>query len=320
MTGGAMPGAAGRAVLVTGAGGFIGRHLVARLAADGWQVRAATRDPAAIPSAPGVTPVQIGDLASRVDWQPLLAGVSHVVHLAGIAHATHAIPEATYMAVNSDATRDLATAARQAGVARLVLVSSVRAQCGPCAAGVLDERIVAAPEDAYGRSKLAAEHQVADALAGAGCDWCVLRPVVVYGPGVKANMHALRQLARTRLPLPLAGLTGRRSLLGLDTLADAIAHALTASATSRATYLVAEPGALTVAQIVAALRAGSDRAPAIFALPHAPMRLVAGMLGKGAAWSRLAGDLVVSTATFEASGWRPRQTASEGLARWTARG
>ena len=303
-------------VLVTGAGGFVGRHLAARLAAAGWGVRAATRDPSSVGAVPGVEPVALGDLAGPVDWAPLVEGVSHVVHLAGIAHATRAIPEATYLAVNATATRRLAEAARAAGVRRVVLMSSVRAQCGPCAAAILSEATAAAPEDAYGRSKLQAEHELAGVLAAADCDWTVLRPVVVYGPGVKANMAVLVRLARAPWPLPLGALGGRRSIVGIDTLCDVVEHALGSAAASRATFLVADPGPLTVGGIIAAMRAGLDRRGGVWRVPLGPVRLTATLAGRASAWDRLTGDLVVSTDALEHSGWHPRETAAQGLARW----
>lgn len=301
-------------VLVTGASGFIGRDLVRRLAAGGWLVRAASRQPRA--ASGSVEPVKLPDLAGDVEWRPLVAGVTHVVHLAGIAHATRTIPDATYHAVNARAVGGLADAASVAGVMRVVMMSSIRAQCGASAEGVVDEGRTAAPVDAYGRSKLEGERLLAEVLAPSRTQWSVLRPVLVYGPGVKGNMAALVRLARLPLPLPLGGLSARRSLLGLANLAGGVEHALLSATAANETFLLADPGPMTVPEIVSAMRQGLRRRDAIFSVPMAPLRLAANALGRQSVWERIAGDLVVSTARLEASGWKPAETAEQAIVRW----
>lgn len=299
-------------VLVTGASGFVGQGLVPRLAHAGRRVRAAARDTAAIPAGERISPMPMGDLAELFDWRPLLAGVTHVVHLAGIAHASERIPEHLYVEVNAAAVRRLGVAAREANVRRILLVSSVRAQSGPSAAGVLTERTPPRPTDAYGRAKLLAEQWLPEALAGSAMEWVVLRPVLLYGPRVKGNMRTLARLARSPLPLPVGSLPGRRSLLGLPNFASAVLHGLESPQASRSTFLVADPGPLTPPEIVTALRRGLGRRPAVFNIPLTPLRAIAGR----AAWERVAGDLIVDTGALQETGWRPVETAAEGLARW----
>lgn len=305
-----------RRVLVTGGNGFIARDLIGRLAADGWTVRAATRHPGSITQNARIEPVAIGDLASPIDWRPLVDGCSHIIHLAGIAHATSAIPERVYMAVNADATQDLARAAAAASVTRIVMISSVRAQCGATADGIVNETRTPAPACSYGRSKLAGEHKLAEVLSNGPADWCVLRPVLVYGPGVKGNMGMLLRLAASPWPLPLGSLVARRSLLGLANLHAAVTQALASPAASRRTFLTADPGPLTVPEIVTAIRRGMGRTPGLFTVPLAPARLALAAMGRSSAWHRIAGDLVVSTTALEQSGWRSVETAEQGLARW----
>lgn len=302
-------------ILVTGASGFIGRNLVKRLATEGHRVRAAARDPSSLLSLP-VEPAFLGDLAGDFDWAPLVADMTHVVHLAGIAHATDEIPEATYQRVNAQASEDLAIACRGAGVRRLVLVSSVRAQVGPAATTILTERTPASPTDAYGRSKLAAEARIAHVLADGATDWVVLRPVVLYGPGVKGNVRTMARLAHTGLPLPLTALPGKRSLLGLANFSGAVAHVLTSELAARRTFLVADPAPLTIAEIVAALRRGQGRSPRLFQVPANLLRRGASLFGQGDMLDRLTGDLVVDTTALQSTGWRPFETAREGLERW----
>ncbi len=187
-------------VLVTGATGFIGRHLVAALAARGVAVRAGVRKGARGDFGPPVEDVAVPDLAAPADWTGLLKGVQGVVHLAGIAHATTAIESSVYERVNGAAAGELAAAA--AGVARFVLMSSIRAQSGPVSNKVLTENDNPEPTDAYGRSKLMAERLVLQAFPAA----TVLRPVLVYGPGVKGNMARLIKLAGVPIPVAISKL------------------------------------------------------------------------------------------------------------------
>src|SRR5262249_20057096 len=192
----------------------------------------------------------IGDLARPMNMSAALEGVDGVIHSAGIAAGMSGVPEDDYRVLNTEATIELARAARRAGAKRFVFLSSIRAQCGPTAAGVLTEAVAAAPTDAYGKSKLAAER----GLAELDLDWVALRAVLVYGPGVKGNIARLLAFARSPWPLPVAGLAARRSLLGLDNLAAAIDTVLAVPMPLRRAFIAADPQALTIAEMIAAMR------------------------------------------------------------------
>jgi nucleoside-diphosphate-sugar epimerase len=297
-------------VLVTGATGFVGRAVVATLAADGEEVRAAVRHMPEPPFPPGVAAARHGDLAEPVDWAPLLAGIHSIVHLAGIAHVGPGIAEERYDLVNHRATQALAEAARASGVARLVFVSSIRAQTGPAADHVVSERDEPRPTDPYGRSKLAAER----AVAGSGVPFTILRPVLIYGPGVKGNLRALMRLAALPVPLPFGALSGRRSLVSLANLAAAIAFVLRHDGCAGETYVVADPSPLTLAEIVAALRHGIGRKPGLITVPPALIRLGLTALGRGANWEQINGALVADPGKLLATGWRPEADTAGALA------
>ncbi|MBX3539994.1 MAG: NAD-dependent epimerase/dehydratase family protein [Chelatococcus sp.] len=284
-------------VLLTGATGFVGRHLTADLMRAGMIVRAATRQQSSLPA--GVEQVVVGDLDRPVDWSEALVGVDAVVHAAGIAHAGPGIAADRYHRVNTAATVALAEAAGPSR--RFVFISSIRAQGGPTAARILTEADAPRPEDAYGRSKLAAEKALAD-LNG---DWVALRPVLVYGQGVGGNMGALLRLARLPFPLPLKGLTGRRSLLAVETLAGAVRHCLAMEEAPRRAFIVADPQPVTVGEIVAALREGMGRLPGLFRVPEGVFRSLCALSGRTAAWERLAGSLEVDAAALRRSGFVP---------------
>lgn len=304
-------------VLVTGASGFIGCALVPALQSAGHTVRAASR---CIPSfAPPVEAVSHGDLrdADRGgDWLPLLGGVDAVVHLAGIAHTGPGVSATDYDRVNHHATAALAAAARKAGVKRMVFVSTIRAQSGPSADHVLTEDDAPEPTDPYGRSKLAAEI----ALGRSGIEFTVLRPVLVYGRGVKGNLHALARLAALPLPLPFGAFTNRRSLLSIGNLVAAIAFVLRDPHSSGMTYVVSDLQPVSLAEIVNALRAGIGRPPGLLNVPPAIIRGGLAMLRRGRHWDQLGGQLVVNPGKLVTAGWRPQTDTAAGLAAMVGKG
>ena len=298
----------GRLVALTGATGFIGRHLLRELPKRGYRIRVLLRRPTALP--PEATGAVVGDLARPQNMAAALAGVDAVIHSAGIAHAMSGVPQDDYRVLNTEATIGLARAAEKARAKRFVFLSSIRAQSGPTAADVLTEARAPEPTDAYGQSKLDAEL----GLAGLGIDWVALRPVLVYGPGVKGNMAALVRLARSPYPLPLAGLPAKRSLLGLDNLAAAIDTVLAAPEPLRRPLIVADPEPLTVADMIAAMREGLGRRPGVFPVPAALMEAAFRAMGRSEAFARLAGSLVASPAALRQLGWVPPAETRAGLA------
>jgi nucleoside-diphosphate-sugar epimerase len=297
----------GPLIALTGATGFIGRHLLRELPRRGYRVQVLLRRPSELPE--GASGAIIGDLAAPQNMAAALRGVDAVVHSAGLAHAMSGHPEDDYRVLNTEATVGLARAAERAGAKRFVFLSSIRAQSGPVSETVLTEDVPAQPTDPYGRSKLAAE----EGLATLAIDWVALRPVLVYGPGVKGNMAALLRLAQAPVPLPLGGLSARRSLLAVDNLAAAVDTVLSAPGPLRRPLIVADEQALTVAEMIAALRAGLGRGPALFRVPAGLVGWAARAAGRKEAFERLAGALVASPAALLSLGWRPPVATAEGL-------
>jgi UDP-glucose 4-epimerase len=295
-------------VALTGATGFIGRHLLKELPKHGYKIRVLLRRPTMLP--PEASGAVVGDLAAPRNMSDALAGVDAVIHSAGLAYAMSGHPEDDYRAINTDATVDLARAAARSGVRRFVFLSSIRAQSGPVASEVLTEDMEPRPTDAYGRSKLDAERGLADV----SIDWVAMRPVLVYGPGVKGNMAALVKLAAKPLPLPFSRLQGRHSLLSVDNLVVAVDTVLRTDAPLRRPLIVAEPEPLTIAEMITSLRRGLDRRPGLLPMPTSLLRSVFGMLGRAEAYERIAGSLIASAAALRALGWTPRVATRDGLA------
>jgi len=294
---------------LTGATGFIGQYLLREMPKRGYRIRALLRRPASMPM--DVSSAVIGDLTRPQNMSAALAGVDAVIHSAGLAHAMSGIPEDDYRLLNTEATVRLARAAGRAGAKRFVFLSSIRAQCGPAADTVLTEAVEPRPTDAYGRSKLAAER----GLAELDLDWVSLRAVLIYGPGVKGNMAQLIKLARSPLPLPLASLTARRSLLALENLSAAIETTLAAPGTLRRVFVAADPQALTIAEMIAALRSGLGRRPNVFPLPPALLEMLFRAAGREEMYQRLSGSLIADASALTSLGWAPALATPAGLAK-----
>ena len=300
------------AVLVTGASGFIGRAACAAFAKRGWQVRAGVRTHSRIE---GAQPVR-GSLEQG--WP--LAGVDVVVHLAGIAHQIHAQnAEAVYRAMNCEATERLARAAMQAGVRRFIFMSSIKVNGERTP---IDRPFRASdapqPEDRYARSKRDAER----ALAGLGgkMEVVVVRPPLVYGPGVRANFLRLMRLVDRRWPLPFGAIRNRRSLVYVGNLADLIVAASTADAAAGRTLLVADGDDLSTPQLISGIGSALGKPARLIGVPVGLLRLGGALTGMGAEIGRLVDSLVVDAGeTRERLGWRPPFSVAQGIAdtvRW----
>ena len=274
----------------------------------GYAVRAVTRRQSSFPDS--VEAVIIPDLRNPIDWSPILQGVDVIVHLAGPAHSK--IPENAYSEFDQVywlATQRLADATKEVAIERFVYISSVRAQVGASAVQAVREQDEPRPTNQYGRSKLAAEQ----AIRASGVPFTIFRPVVVYGPHPKGNMRTVVQLARSRLPLPVANFTSRRSMLGVENLISAIIFALNNPVTIGETYLVADLKPMTIGEILTMLRKMQGRSLTTIYVPLVVVRLLLMICGRMDLWARLSGNLVVDTSKLESAGWRPPIDTYAGL-------
>jgi UDP-N-acetyl-alpha-D-quinovosamine dehydrogenase len=304
-------------VLVTGASGFIGAALCRELLARGHEVRAAVRRMTGPASAPGeLRRVLVEDVGGEFDWRPLLEGVDTVVHLAAIAHRSSR--EAEIRRVNFHGTARLAQAA--CGLARrFVFMSSVKVHGEDSGDGAYTEMDPERPQDAYGRSKLEAEHFLADLSDRTGMELVLIRPPLVYGPGVKANFLRLLRWIDSGLPLPFAAVRNRRSLIYLGNLVDAITRCV-GHPRALGPFLVGDNEVVSTPQLVAHIARALGRPARLVRVPLGALRLAGAITGRGGEIRRLTGNLVVDTSRLRRLlEWRPPCTLDEGLAetvRW----
>jgi nucleoside-diphosphate-sugar epimerase len=290
-------------VLVTGSGGFLGRHIVRYLAALGYKVIAASRTASGFGN-PNIVAVQLPELSEPFDWQPLLEGCDAVVHLAGLAHKS--ANEEQYDLINHRATAALARAAASVGTNHLVFVSSIAAQSGPFSDHKLREDDPPRPNNAYGRSKLAAEN----AIRAAGVSFTILRPVVIYGEGEKGNVATVHRIARLPIPLPFGGVTARRSVLSIQNFNSAVAMALTNPRARREIFIVSNPTPVTVADLIADYRMSLGRSPWLVPIPERWLELSFEIIGQRPIWERFGRPLIADPSKLLAIGWNPSEPSS----------
>jgi nucleoside-diphosphate-sugar epimerase len=313
--------AAGRRVVVTGAGGFIGRAVMPALAARGFVVRGLVRDTS--PPSNGVEIRVIGDLAQMNGHAlaEMLRDADAVVHLAARVHIpARADAQAAYRTINVDLTERLARAATACGIDHFVFASSIKVNGETTSPGrPFRETDTPQPHDAYARSKREAETVLAQVAADTGLRVTALRLPLTYGPDAKANFAALAGAIRRGIPLPLAGIVNRRSLLGVGNLADALARVLTdvdAAAGGRCTpWLLADGPAVATPALARAIGVAVGVPARLFALPPRLLQTAAAALGRDETLARLTGSLEVDTSAFRARfGWTPPFTLQQGLA------
>jgi len=318
-------------VVVTGATGFIGSHVVRALRRRGVRVRAVVRSATrGLEPEPDLEMVTVPDVGAPVRWSPILEGVDGVVHLAGRAHVLGEMSSDDvdlYRRTNVVGTRQLADAAARAGVKKFVFVSSSRAMGAYTAPSeAWSEDSPCRPDDVYGRTKLQAEQALEAIVAETGLNTIILRPPLVYGPGVGANMLELFRLIERGMPLPLGMVRNRRSLLYVGNLTDAIIHALESPSATSAKFLVSDGDSVSTAELARRIAAALRRPARVWSIPPALLRAAA-RIGDALERSvgtalpittanvdRLTQSLVLDTGRIRADlGWRPPYDLEAGL-------
>lgn len=302
-------------VLVTGATGFVGSRLLDRVQADGYSVTAAVRQSAGDLDVPVF---RMGDLSAGQDWSAALAGQDVVIHCAARVHVmaeTAADPLAAFREVNVGAALNLARQAAAAGVRRFIFLSSIKVN------GELTEpgrpftfHDSPSPADPYAVSKAEAEAGLLQLAKQTGMELVIIRPVLVYGPGVKGNFQRMMVWVKRSRVLPLGAVDNRRSLVALDNLVDLIATCVDHPAAAGQIFLVSDGKDLSTPEMLRHMGRALGRPVRLAWLPVAWLKVGAALLGKRDVAQRLCGSLQVDIEhTCKTLGWMPPVSVEQGF-------
>jgi UDP-glucose 4-epimerase len=297
-------------VLVTGASGFIGRHLAPGLAREGWAVRRAVRRPSG-----NDEEVVIESIGPVTDWTAALSGVDAVIHLAARVHhpnEEHAVK--LYRELNIEGTLHLARSAAKAGVRQFIFVSTVlvhgRSNDGWA---LISENDVLRPRGLYGMSKATAEAGLKTLVQDGGMHITVIRPPLVYGAGAKGNFALLVKAVRRGIPLPFAAIRNRRAFMSVENLSSFILQRLARADKNFDVFLVADEEQVSTPEFVERLAKAAGTEPRLFSMPTSVLAALLGVSGRQEACDSLIGSLELDLSKAASTGWRPPITLDEGL-------
>lgn len=305
-----------KSVAITGANGFVGRALCAEALSHGLDVRGVTRSPLDLPK--GVEGVVAASLDGGTDWREALAGCKAVVHLAARVHVmsdTAADPLNEFRRVNVRGTLHLARQAAASGVSRFVFVSSVKVNGESSQLGTpFKPDDTPAPQDPYGISKMEAEEGLRKIAQETGMEVVIIRPPLVYGPGVKANFAAMVKWLQRGVPLPLGAIDNRRSLVALDNLVDLIITCIDHPAAANQTFLVSDGEDVSTTELLRRMGAALGKPARLLPVPQQLLAWGAKLAGKPELAQRLFSSLQVDiAATRQILGWAPPVSLEQGL-------
>ncbi len=306
-------------VLLTGASGFVGKAVLKTAQQRSLKIRPVFRSMDSAKGHPEA--VLVSGLDGAADWSQALNGVDVVIHAAARAHIMREEaldPLAEYRRVNVEGTLNLARQAATAGVRRFVFISSIKVNGEATVPGrpfTADD--APAPEDAYGLSKAEAEAQLKQVAQEMGMEVTIIRPPLIYGPGVKGNFASLVRWVHRGLPLPLGGVThNRRSLVGLDNLVDLILVCADHPKAANQTFLISDGEDLSTTELLKRIGKALKQPARLLWVPAGAISFMAGLVGKKVISQRLLGSLQVDiNKTCEMLDWKPSVAVDEGLRR-----
>ena len=306
-------------VLVTGASGFVGRHLCAALVRHGYAVTAISRRPDTQLSAMGVTVEPVADLATATNLGTWLRTADTVVHLAGRVHQMQEqAPDSidAHVHNNVEATKVLADEAIRCGVRRFIFLSTAKVFGDGPFFEPLGPLLRPSPTDAYGRSKLEAEDWLLALDRSSAPEAVVVRPPLIYGPGVRANFLQLIRLVDRGIPLPLARVNNVRSFVNVWNLCDFIIYLIAKQDAARGIWHVSDSEDCSIAELILEIAVLMGKSARLFALPNWLLRAGMSLAGRRSEYDRLVGSLQLDISnTLSTTDWRPPISRREGLGR-----
>lgn len=311
-------------VVLTGGTGFVGSATMRRIAAmDAIALRVCARHPASLLSLPGIEAMQVAAMTAHTDWGAAVEKAEVVIHAAARAHIMNDQSEDSlgeFRTVNVEGTMNLAREAACAGVKRFIFLSSIKVNGESTSLGKpYTAGDNPAPVDSYGFSKMEAEQGLRALSAETGMEVVLIRPVLVYGPGVKANFRSMMEWLAKGVPLPFGAIHNRRSLVALDNLVDLIVTCIDHPAAANQTFLVSDGEDLSTTDLLRWMGEALGKPARLVPVPAWVLNAGAAMLGKRAVARRLCGSLQVDIGkTRELLDWAPPVSVYEAL-RETAR-
>jgi nucleoside-diphosphate-sugar epimerase len=303
-------------VLVTGANGFIGHHMCIALGRAGYRIRRAVRACGAMDKLPHENWIETGDVGPMTDWTEALHGVQAVVHLAAHVHRldSNSASVEEYFRVNAEGTEALALQACAAGVQRFVFLSSAKIHGETTDERPFKAEDTPAPTDAYGESKLAAETALCRIADHTQMQWVIVRPPLVYGPGVGANFYRLLTLVDRQVPLPIKRIRNMRSLVSIGNLCDFLLHVLRHHNAASRAFLVSDDNDLSTSELVRKIATSIGKRPLLFSLPLSIFAAAGKILGFDAEVLRLTKSMQLDISqTRSVLGWQPSENVDDAL-------
>ena len=297
-------------ILVTGANGFVGNKLCQELIDKGHTVHAITRQPYKGTSSTEYRNFTINEIGSDTQWSEALANVECIVHLAARVHVmedSSTNPLAEYRETNTNGTMALARQALAAGVKRFVYISSIKVNGESTALNKpFTDKDDCNPDDPYGLSKYEAENQLFELAGSSRMEVVIIRPPLVYGPGVKANFLSMIRWVNKGVPLPLGAIYNKRSLVALDNLVSLIVVCTEHKAAANEVFLVSDGQDLSLTQLLQAMAKALGKPSRLLPVPAFAIRLAAAFLGKRDISRRLLDSLQVDISkTKNLLNWQP---------------